>query len=141
MKKIKMAIFAVLFPIVGLFSGCTPDDDPEPEWSGFEKQTIAGVYNKGTTKLFQYTEEDCQYAVSSGSLTSRLQTDAMNKYIHVQFSKSPSTGSETETTITALGIGGLKLEQTVSLYVVKTQNDLIWLWDSESSIGYLLPWN
>ncbi|MDR0954794.1 MAG: hypothetical protein LBM20_05365 [Rikenellaceae bacterium] len=139
MKRILLCLLLLLL-LPGICCQCKKaPSESFPERDAFERQTVLGVYRDGSTPIFAFDEAVHQLAVSTSSFTSRIQTDDMSSYIHLAFSESPDAGKTLTTALKKQGISGLT-EGVHELTVLKQQGGMIWVWEEEERIGFLLPY-
>jgi len=139
MKK-RIIYLIGFFVLAGVsFVQCSeePGNGLSSEQTAFLAKTTYGVYD--SSDVFVYSEANCQYVLGVSSKSSRVQADDVSKVLGVTFSADPAVDSEMEVQLVTKGISGVSAG-TAKVKVMEMKEGKIWIWDSASNKGYLLPW-
>jgi len=137
----KRIIYILLAVCCATFAFTRCGNDPvvtiTPEQEAFLTKTDYGVY--ASSDLFVYTDSSCQYVLGESEKSTRIQTDAMDKYCSIVFTADPVAEKDFQGKIVTGNIGG-NTDGTFTLTILKMENGKIWAWESSATRGYLMPW-
>lgn len=122
-----------LLPMLMLASACGPRGYYTPEFLQDATLRLA----VGDEEILRYDPYDYQYAYNRERLEFRLHTDNMSEYVLLTLEEEPVSEGQT---VTASSIrwtrdnGSDIIKKDIALEVVKTEGDVVWLWNSRESL-------
>jgi len=96
-----------------------------------------GLTIKGE-KIFDYTENNCQYGYNESKCEFRVCNDTMSDYFVIQLDKMPAEGSEASGNLVYTTATNVVSKSGVSFKLLKSEKGYLWFWNRKNSIGVVV---
>jgi len=135
MERILFFVLAALALTLSLAACKEVNNFNDPSPGGFTSQTAMGMYDANLNSPVAFDPNNHQMAFISTAIESRLQDNAPNVLMRCRLSVSPTALGQA---VTVELSGKSVTTATYNTELVKKSGDFIWLWSTDSKVGFIL---
>jgi len=112
-------------------------DFESPAPGAFTNMSVMGMYDANVNTLFAFDQVNDQMGYISSAFESRVQNSTPSLLFRCRLSGAPGgLGSTVDLTLDGKSVAA----GSYTVEVVKQSGDYIWLWSTDSKVGFILFW-